>query len=82
LYTICLISLIYGRIYGYLRQFPVGKTVMPEAATEGCAGDFAADGNSAGDNIARNWAHIWPAEGGIAIMSFGIEISGTGFFLR
>jgi hypothetical protein len=41
-------------MYGYPRQFPAGEMVVPETATEGCAGGFAADGNSAGDNIARD----------------------------
>jgi hypothetical protein len=50
---------------------------MPEAAIKCCASGFAADGNSAGDNIARDWAHIWPAVRGIAAVS-----SGTGVFLR
>jgi hypothetical protein len=56
--------------------------VVPEAAIGGCAGGFAADGNSVGDNIARDWAYILPAAGGISAVSSGIKISGTGVFLR
>jgi hypothetical protein len=62
---------------GYPRQFPAEEMVMPEAATGGCAGGFAADGNSAGDNIARDWAHILPAARGISAVSSGTEIPGT-----
>jgi hypothetical protein len=69
-------------MYNYLRQFPAGEIVMPEAATEGCAGGFAANGNSAGDNIARNWAYILPATGGISAISSGTEIPGTRVLLR
>jgi hypothetical protein len=56
--------------------------VVPEAATGCCAGGFAADDNSASDNIARNWAYIWPAVGGITIISSGTKISGTRVLLR
>jgi hypothetical protein len=56
--------------------------VVPEAAIEGCTDGFAADGNSAGDNIARNWAYIWPAAGGISAMSSGTKIPETRVFLR
>jgi hypothetical protein len=66
----------------YPRQFSAGEIVMPEAAIEGYADGFAADGNSASDNIARNWSYIWPAAGDISVMSSGTEISETGFFLR
>jgi hypothetical protein len=41
-------------MYGYPRQFSAGETVVPEAATGCCADGFAADDNSAGDNIARD----------------------------
>jgi hypothetical protein len=37
-------------MYGYLRQFFAGKTVVPECAIGCCADGFAADNNSAGDN--------------------------------
>jgi hypothetical protein len=69
-------------MYDYLRQFPAGEMVVPEAATEGCANGFAADGNSASDNIARNWAYIWPIAGGISVVNSGTGIPRTGFFLR
>jgi hypothetical protein len=69
-------------MYDYPRQFPAGEIVVPEAATGCCAGGFAADGNSAGDNIARNWAHIWPAAGGIAAVNSGTEIPEIRVFLR
>jgi hypothetical protein len=69
-------------MYGYLRQFPAGETVMPEAAIGGYVGGFAANNNSAGDNIARDWAYIWPAAGGILAINFGTKIPGTGVFLR
>jgi hypothetical protein len=55
----------------YVRQFFAGKTVMLEAATEGCAGTFAADGHLVGGNIARNWAYIWPVARGIAVVNSG-----------
>jgi hypothetical protein len=68
-------------MYDYLRQFPTGEMVVPEAATEGCADGFAANNNSASDNIARNWAYIWPAVGGISAISSGTGIPGTRVFL-
>jgi hypothetical protein len=67
---------------GYLRQFPAGEMVVPEAATGGCAGGFAADGNSAGDNIARNWAYIWPVVKGTSAISSGTGIPGIKVLLR